>query len=252
MLLLNKLLPVFFLPLGFTILLLLAGILFRKQLLLWYAAGVLYALSMPVVGDGLMRFAEAGTMAVPASSLRPGEAIVVLSGMIRQVDGAPLGEWSDAADRFEGGVRLYRAGKAPQLIFTRGIMPWSQHTVPEGELLARRASQLGIPASAIRLTPPVGNTADEAAAISRMLGVNATSPRTIILVTSAYHMRRSQMLFEQAGFRVIPYHVDFQVGIPDRHPLLDYLPSSRALENSETAIRELIGTMYYWLRFLFH
>ena len=243
MLVLNKILPMFVLPLWVTLFCLFAGIVFRKRMLLWYAAIILWAFSMPVVSDGLMRFAEGGSRRMPLSAVGKADAVVVLSGMVRQVDGAPLGEWNDAVDRFEAGITLYKAGKAPVLVFTRGQMPWQPDAVPEGELLAKRAVLLGVPRTAIRLTPKVGNTADEAAATASMIGVKGK--KRVILVTSAYHARRAVMLFEHAGFDVVPFKVDYQVDMNPKLAILRFLPAADALAQSDKALRELVGWLFY-------
>ena len=250
MLLVNKILPILVLPLGFTLLCMLAGLVLRKKLLLWYAAFLLWAFSMPVVSDGLMRFVEGGSVRIPVSAVENADAIVVLSGMIRQVDGAPLGEWNDAVDRFDAGIDLIKAGKAPVIVFTRGQLPWQQGTVPEGELLERRAVLLGISQRVIRLTAKVGNTADEALAAGKLLGVGK-GKKKIILVTSAYHARRAVLLFEQAGFDVVPFRVDYQVENNSGLTVLRFLPSADALAQSEKGLREMIGWLFYWGRWQF-
>ncbi len=247
MLLVNKILPIFVLPLGFTLLCMLAGLVLRKTLLLWYAALLLWAFSMPVVSEGLMRFVEGGSVRMPVSAIEKADAIVVLSGMIRQVDGAPLGEWGDAVDRFEGGIDLFKAGKAPVIVFTRGQLPWQQNAIPEGELLERRAVRLGISQRAIRLTDKVGNTAAEAVAARKLLG----NRKKIILVTSAFHARRALLLFEQAGFEVQPFRVDYQVDDNSGLTVLRFLPGAEALAQSEKALREMIGWLYYWVLWQF-
>ncbi len=246
MLLLNKILPILLLPLGFTLLSLLAGLAFRKNFLLWYAALLLWAFSMPVVGDGLMRFVEGGTVRLPVNSVAKADAIVVLSGIVRQVEGAPLGEWGDGVDRFEGGIELFKAGKAPVIVFTRGQLPWQPHARAEGELLAKRAVLLGVPESAIRLTVKVGNTADEAVAAATLLGEG----KKIILVTSAFHTQRALLLFEHAGFTVEPFRVDYRVDNTLEGTVLRFLPSAEALCQSEQALRELLGLLFYSLKFI--
>ena len=100
-------------------------------------------------------------------------------------------------------------------------------------------------------TPPVVNTAEEAIAIRQVLQrsqSSATSMR-ILLVTSAFHMRRAQRLFERQGLKVFPFPVDFQargqwVGPLWRDPT-QWLPSARALDDSSRALRELIGRLVY-------
>ena len=249
MLLLHKLLPLFVLPLGVVLIAIIVGTLVRKQVLLWYAALVLWAFSIPTVADGLMHFVEGNrTVALP-QTLHQADAIVVLGGMIRHVEGAAEGEWNDAADRFEAGVTLYRAGKAPLLLFTRGRMPWSPDAVPEGELLVERALQRGVPEAALGLTAPVANTEDEAADVARLL--RERGAERIILVTSAYHMRRSQLLFEHTGLSVEPYPVDFRVDSYPEPAVLRFAPSAEALYRSELALRELIGWLYYRVKLFF-
>jgi uncharacterized SAM-binding protein YcdF (DUF218 family) len=247
MLLLNKILPLLVLPLGAGILCMLAGLLLRKRLLLWSGVIILYIFSMPVVSNALMGLVEGSARKASVSSVSEADVIVVLSGMIHQVDGAPLGEWGDAVDRFEGGIDLFKAGKAPVIMFTRGQVPWLPNAIPEGDLLSRRAALLGVPHSAIRLTSIVGNTADEALAARKMLGVEKRVKKSIILVTSAFHMRRAQLLFEQAGFEVIPYKVDYQVDPSSELTVLGYLPNAEAIEKSERALREVIGWIFYWV-----
>jgi hypothetical protein len=51
---LNKFLPVFVLPLGFAMLLALAGLLLKRRWLIWTALALLYAASMPFTGNRLL------------------------------------------------------------------------------------------------------------------------------------------------------------------------------------------------------
>lgn len=244
----NKILPLLVLPSGFSLLCLLAGLLLRNSFFLWLGTLLLLVFSMPVMSDFLMRSVEVGEGRVPVSSVGKADAIVVLSGMIVTVDGAPLGEWGGAVDRFDGGVELFKAGRAPVVVFTRGQVPWQPGVVPEGELLAKRALLLGVPQSAIRLTGKAGNTADEAAAASVLLGASKKEvPRRIILVTSAFHMRRARFLFERAGFAVEPFFVDYQTSEKSPLTVLSFLPNAEALAQSDRALREVIGLLFYWV-----
>ncbi len=249
MLLFNKILPLLLLPSGFTLLCLLVGLLLRNRFFVLLGTLVLLVFSMPLVSDFLMRSVEVGSGRVPVSRAGKADAIVVLSGMIVSVEGAPLGEWGDAVDRFDGGIELFKAGKAPLLLFTRGQMPWQPDAVPEGELLAKRALLQGVSQSAIRLTGKVGNTADEAIAARAVLGIAKKGvPKRIFLVSSAYHLRRAIFLFEHAGFEVIPFPVDYQVSEKSGMTVLRFLPNAEALAESERALREVIGLLFYRAR----
>ena len=164
--------------------------------------------------------------------------------MLKTVPGpnaTPVSEWGEGSDRFWGGLDLYRAGKAPRLIFTGGWVPWQPDTPPEGQQLQAIAQAQGIPPSAITVTGQVNNTAAEAQAITPLLPPNPT----ILLVTSAFHMPRAQHLFQQTGATVIPYPVDFQTGPSQPFNPLTLLPSAGAFQQTEMAWRELIGRAYY-------
>ena len=66
--------------------------------------------------------------------------------------------------------------------------PWRR---PEGQHYLQEAALLGVPEAAMASTPLVLNTAEEAVAIRRLLPAHASR---VLLVTSAFHMRRSQRL----------------------------------------------------------
>jgi len=248
MLLINKILPMLVLPLGLSLLLTVAGLVFRRRLLIGFGIMVLGMFSLPVVSTSLIRAVEGWASRVPVSSLHNADAVVVLSGIVGQIKGAPLGEWNGGVDRFEGGIDLFKAGKAPVIVFTRGQVPWQPESIPEGELLAKRAMLLGVPEKAILLTAVAGNTADEAVAAAKLLGVRSGARKKIILVTSAFHMRRAAMQFEKAGFHVERYPVDFQIGEKLDMTVLDFLPDAGGLALSSTALREMIGWLYYWAK----
>ena len=71
----------------------------------------------------------------------------------------------------------------------------------------------------------------------------------MLLVTSAFHMRRSQRLFERQGMQVLPLPVDFQARGRWAGPLwrdpMQWLLSARALDDSSRALRELLGRLVH-------
>ena len=182
--------------------------------------------------------------------ISPGRGSHPVRGMlVAPPGGAPLGEWSEAVDRFEAGIALFQAGKAPVLVFTGGWVPWYPGARPEGEILAERAAVLGVPRSQILVTIKVTNTAEEARAVAWQLQdwLSTTAQAQIILVTSAFHMRRSRLLFARAGFQVVPFPVDFRVSTGRVFTMLDLLPTASSLNQTEIALREWYGFLYYQL-----
>lgn len=63
------------------------------------------------------------------------------------------------------------------------------------------------------------------------------------LVTSAYHMKRAMLEFEKLGANPIPAPIDFKsVG---EYGILSYIPNSKNLRNSDLAIHEYFGIIFY-------
>jgi uncharacterized SAM-binding protein YcdF (DUF218 family) len=240
-----KILPALLLPVGVVIILLAAGLGLRRRWLLVAGLVVLWSASTPLVGDLAMRAVEGWQVPVDVDSVPASDAIVVLTGMLQRAPGTrEVYEWGGGVDRFEAGVALHRAGKARTVIIPGGWVPWRPDSRPEGEVLAEKAVALGVPREHLVVTERVSNTAGEAAAVARWLARDGTSPRRIILVTSAFHMRRARLIFERAGLSVVPYPVDFQTS-DSPFAVLDALPTAAALRDTETALRELYGYLYY-------
>ena len=249
---LSKIVPLFLLPLGLSLTLLFVGLVSRWRWPVITSVFLLWLFSLGLVNQVLWRWLEAPLQRKPVFAAKPAEAIVVLSGGRHPAPGvARISEWHDP-DRFLAGLDLYLAGKAPRLLFTGGSSPYRPGQLPEGQRYLQEAQKLGIPAVAMSTTPPVVNTAEEAIAIRRLLmdpQRNAADSNRILLVTSAFHMRRAQNLFERQGLEVEPFPVDFQAsgawaGSLWRDPT-QWFPSAGALSSSSRALREMLGRLIY-------
>ncbi len=250
MIYLHKLLPALFLPIGLTTLLVVSGLLLRRRWLCWLGLAVLWLASTPLVGNAAMRTAEGWQVRRPLAAAPHAQAIVVLSGGRIQPPGDPtVSEWTDAIDRFYGGVDLYKAGKAPFLIFTGAWLPWRPDAKPEGDVLTEYAVNLGVPRDHILTTGRVMNTDAEARAVAELLADENDShgAPTVLLVTSAFHMRRAQLLFARAGVETNPFPVDFRADEGRVLTILDFLPDAESLHKTETALREFYGLLFYQL-----
>ena len=242
MIYLHKILPTFVLPIMLVIIVILIGLIKNKKKLIYIAIGVLYIISTPIFSNNFFKLVEGNEYRKPISAIDSADAIVVLSGMleINEVGDSTYIEWGDP-DRFFGGIALFKAGKAQRLIFTGGKMPWDKAKKTEGEILKEYSISNGIPTEKILVTKNVENTADEAVAVKELIGPS----KRIILVTSAYHMYRAKRLFEKQGLYVIPYKVDYKVGLSLKTAIMDFLPDAENLKLTETGIREVIGRLYY-------
>ena len=243
---LREMLPLFLMPTCVVLALLVVALRTRRRWPIIVALVLLWVASTPVTSNVLMRAVEGWRVRQVTSEARNADAIVVLSFGIRDVPGDATSFEFDDFDRFLGGFDLYKAGKAPRLIFTGGWSAWKPDMPFIGDVLIARARDLGVPASALSTTSKASNTEQEAAGIAELLGVgkSPTAPR-ILLVTSAYHMSRAEMLFRRAGLEVIPFPVDFQtkLGITPR----SFIPNGDTLKQTDAALHEIYGRVYYWI-----
>ena len=172
------------------------------------------------------------------------DAIVVLSGMMRinEFENSHILEWGDI-DRFFKAIELYFSKKSNTIIFTGGKSPYNITKISEGDVLKQYAIKFGVKMDDILVTKEVLNTSEESIAVKNLIG----NKKSIILVTSAFHMKRAKSIFEKKGFNVIPYKVDYKSPPDLSLNFIDFLPSSSGLRRTEIALRELLGRLYYSL-----
>jgi uncharacterized SAM-binding protein YcdF (DUF218 family) len=246
MIYLHKILPLIFSPLFFILSIIIFGIIIGSKKTSFVGVIILIICSMPIVSGKMIDYLESDYELNRPSEISTADAIVVLSGMIKTIktkDSLDY-EWSEAVDRFFAGIDLFKLNKAPTLIFTRGKVPWSIG-LPEGEFLREEAIKLGIPKKDILLTENVENTDQEAKAIKKLFSID--NPK-IILVTSAFHMPRAQLVFEAAGINVIPFPVDFKTGA-GKLTFMSFIPSAGSFASTNFFVREMIGRTYYNLKY---
>jgi len=246
MIYIHKILPLLLSPVIIVVALIFLGLVFKRYFLVYLAAILLSLASTPIISSYLVKYLEGNQIHLSVDEIKPADAIVILSGMltsVRTTHGIEF-EWVDP-DRFFGGIDLALANKAPYLIFTGGRLPWGKGLTTEGVFLKQKALTYGISEDRILVTKSVQNTNEEAMAVKELLNEKfGLQSKSIVLVTSAFHMERAKALFNHNGFIVTPYPVDFKTDISDLTPM-SFMPSAYALNDVEFALRELIGRLYY-------
>ena len=202
---------------------------------------ILLISSNTYIGNYLFSTLENPYKPLSINSTIKSDAVVVLSGMINQVgkENNIKYEWLDP-DRFFAGVELIKKKKSKLLIFTASQLPWTKEWRPEGDVLKEKAVAFGIDENKILVSSKVKNTYEESLSVLQLIPKGSS----IILVTSAFHMNRSKLLFEKKGFIVNPFPVDFKISNKDLS-ILDLIPSLSAMNKTSLFIRENIGRLYY-------
>ena len=245
MIYLHKILPLIFSPLMLVIGLIVLGIIFNLRKFSLVGIIVLILSSLPIISNKFIAYLEKDYQPIEIADVENVDAIVVLSGMIRVIgDEENLKyEFTDSVDRFFAGLDLFNNNKSPILILTRGKMPWSLG-IAEGEYLKELFIKYGVSEENIILTDAVQNTDQEAKAIKKIL----TEDAKIILVTSAFHMPRAEKVFKAANINLIPFPVDFQ-NSKSKTTMMDFIPSAESLFDTSHFVREMIGRLYYNLKY---
>ena len=115
---------------------------------------------------------------------------------------------------------------------------------PEAPAAAALLETFGVPKARLIVEDRSRNTFENAV-YSKALVVPKPGERWL-LVTSGYHMPRSIGAFRKAGFDVEAYPVDYRTGGP-RDLLVPFDDVSGGLRRTDTAAREWIGLVAYWL-----
>lgn len=202
-----------------------------------------YLASTPLLARHLMHSLEAPYPPRAMAEVERADVIVLLGGGVHdRAAEFTLGDLNQWGDRLLYTAALYQAGKAQRILITGGG--------PEGEateatLSADILQVMGVPSDRLQLEEASRNTHDNARYTAEMLA--ATPDIRVLLVTSAFHMRRATALYAAQGVRVIPAPTDHQVRAgPVALP--PWVPSVNALSQTSVALHEIIGYHYYRMR----
>ena len=241
----HKILPLIVSPLILIIFILLLSILLRKSKLIFLGIFLICLCSLKITSHLIWVSLERSNPPKQLKEIENYDAVVVLSGMLttNAIHGVNFVEWGDP-DRFFAGLRILKSNKAEKIIFTRGLLPWS-NSPPEGEILKRKAIELGIPENKIILTKVAANTSEEAEAVKELLTVNNINK--VIIVTSSFHIPRTEFIFLKQGISADSFPVDFKsLGYEINWTF--FFPSAHGFYETSKGIREYIGRLYYYLK----
>ena len=239
------------LPPGLLLILLVAGILVLNKspvlgkAALWSVVIVIYGFCTPLVSGLLVDQVEI----FPALSdleIRNSDAgaIVILSGGrhrdAREYGGDTVDELSLVRCRY--GAYLHRKTGLPILVSGGWVFETDGKSLSQvmAEVL-REEFQV----DEIWLEDKSRTTAENAVFSARILARKGIG--TILLVTQAWHMPRSVRAFEKAGLKVIPAPTAFEGN--KQFEFRELLPNANALWTSHFALHEMIGALWYRIRY---
>lgn len=240
----KKILTATIYPVGATLIFLIVGIALLSRrwkkfglFFVSFACVILLVFSLGWTGLALLKPLEdeAGPYADPAKLRAAGvKYIVVLGGSSVRDQLSPADRWERSVLRLLEGIRLWRAMPGTKLVLSGGA-PSS------ADAMASLPIQLGVPRDAMILETRALDTSDEAKLFKPIVGNDRFA-----LVTSASHLPRALEQFRSKGTKPIPCPCDFRT--KQQPPLLFLLIPGGGLENSQIALHEYYGRLFYWLK----
>lgn len=252
-LLLVKILSALVLPPGGNIVLAVAALALWRRLrmlaviLMSISLVSLYAFSTPTLSDVLFESVESFHPRLPGAAVAENVgAIVVLAGGRNR--NAP--EYGGETVSFPSLVRLRYAARLQREtglpLLVSGGRVYGIESTSESALI-RNVLETEFNAS-VRWLEERSRTTAENATYSVELLRNDNIP-AIVLVTDAAHMPRAVEAFRKQGMEVHAAPTGHRSGRGGRAGIMDWLPSSSALDKSRIALHELLGRLWYAIRY---
>jgi uncharacterized SAM-binding protein YcdF (DUF218 family) len=205
-------------------------------------AFLLYAVSLAPVSGMLIRPLESYAPPFSGTTARV-DAVVVLGSGVTDLSWvpAPPSPSATALERLTAGIEIARRLKVP-LAVSGGTGEVDGSDIREADAMADAAVRLGFPRRSIIVDNSSRNTLENARSVGRLL-----SGRTIVLATSAYHMRRAAAMFRRQGFTVIPAPAGYR-SRSFAPSWADLIPRASALAVSSLAVSERLSLAWYGMR----
>lgn len=256
---LSKFLPLFIYPTGLITLCILCTLVFWKKRRLSLAFLIAGFVVLLVAGNKYVaqRFTRSLEWKyTPLAEGTTADAMVVLGGGTEpDVPPRSMVEVNSAGDRVLYGIKLYKEGAAPVILLSGGDVDfWDESSSSPAEDMAALMEMTGVPSQAMVILNQSRNTAEDAMYSCEYIRQHGY--KTVLLVTSAFHMPRSVALFESEGCAVIPAPTD--ISITEKgwekllHPtveefFINLLPSYTYLSSVTKTLKEYLGMWYYTL-----
>ncbi|MCW5924822.1 MAG: YdcF family protein [Saprospiraceae bacterium] len=248
---LSKLLAFLLKPLNWLVMLAVMGLWVKKRalkrrIILALSIGLLF-FTNPWLVNQMARVWETGKRS-PADIVEPYDIGILLGGFVNFNAEAPPGllTFHQAGNRLTTTLLLYETGKIRRILITGGAGRLIGKVPEEATATRKFLIQCGVPDSVILVENNARNTRENALFSKNLIDSLAPESRCL-LITSAWHIRRAEMSFRQAGLPCDVFAADF-LSESSRGNWLDQIePDWKALLKWELLIKEWVGSLAYRL-----
>lgn len=149
------------------------------------------------------------------------------------------GYFNNSGDRFIQTLKLKAEGRVQKVLITGGSGKLVGNKFAEAPWVKQQFVDFKVPASDVLIEGQSKNTKENAQFSRDTLNKNGIKG-PYILVTSAFHMRRSFYIFKKAGLDVIAYPCNYTFS-KTGFSILDLFPDVGTLGDWSTYLKEIVG-----------
>lgn len=164
---------------------------------------------------------------------------VIVLGGFSGVDANGEGVFNILSDRFIQSLKLVTTGKATHILVSGGNGNLFPGNFRESDWVKTQLEQLKVPDSLIVIENQSRNTLENAAFSKTILAQKHLRP-PYLLVTSAFHMRRSLAIFKKQKMDVVAYPSNYIAGNGEFF-ITDLIPDAGPLTIWNIYIKEVVG-----------
>ncbi|WP_443939978.1 YdcF family protein [Pedobacter sp. MW01-1-1] len=166
----------------------------------------------------------------------------ILLGGFSKTDPQDRFAFSERGDRLAQTIRLYKTGVIKKILVSGGSGKLMGKEPIEADLTVHYLQQIGIPDSAILRENKSRNTIENAKFSYALL--EKTNPKpSVLIITSAWHIPRSKVIFNTIFKKELSYYPTDFIGIY-KYSLTDFfLPDPSALVRWEYILKEWVGLL---------
>jgi uncharacterized SAM-binding protein YcdF (DUF218 family) len=216
-----------------------------KKWTFWFAFTLLIVFSNDFIANEVMQAWEVKTK--PFNTMRKYKLAIVLTGAT-QADLEPNDRvyFHKGVDRVVHTVQLYKLGLIEKILISGGTGRLvTSKDAPEADKFKSAMMLMGVPEDVIMIENETRNTAESAIEVQKLLQQLNYNADDCLLVTSAFHMRRSLACYRKVGLNIESFTTDFYSHQRNFYPDSLFIPKLDAIIIWHKLTKEWAGLLAY-------
>lgn len=215
-----------------------------KKRFYWIGFSLLVFFSNDFISNEVMRAWEVD--ATPFSEMHPHQIGIVLTGATQAfIQPNDRVYFQRGADRVTHSIQLYKLGLIKKILISGGTGRLFKADEPEADKFKSVMMMAGVNEADIIVENKTRNTYESAVEVKKILDSLQYKAEDCLLITSAFHIRRSMACYSKAGLNIEPFSTDFY-GLPDKRFIPSiFLPSIQGFIVWEKLFKEWTGLIAY-------